>query len=114
MAAALGNSSELEAWLQASPAAVVYFESPGCGVCTVLRPQLEALIASDFPKLAWAVVDAARAPDAAAQRGLFTFPAVLVFFDGREYLRRVRNFSLGELARELERPYRLWLDGQAT
>jgi thiol-disulfide isomerase/thioredoxin len=114
MAAALGNSSELEAWLQSFPAAVVYFESPGCGVCSVLRPKLEALVANHFPKLAWAVVDAARTPDVAAQRGLFTFPAVLVFFDGREYLRRVRNFSLSELARELERPYRLWLEGETT
>jgi thioredoxin-like negative regulator of GroEL len=107
MVTALKTSSAYAAWV-AAPAAAVYFMSPGCGVCAVLRPKVESLIAARFPRISLAIVDAAAAPELAAQAAVFSFPALIVLFDGREFLRMARNFSVTELERALERPYALW------
>jgi thioredoxin-like negative regulator of GroEL len=107
MAMELRTSSDYAAWVAGS-AAAVYFQSPGCGVCTALRPKIEDLLGKRFPQLPLAVVDAGASPDLAAQAGIFSFPALIVVFDGQEFLRKVRNFSLAELESSLERPYLLW------
>jgi hypothetical protein len=44
-------------------------------------------------------------PEVAAQNRVFAVPTLLVYFDGREYIRKSRNIGIGELEREIERPY---------
>jgi hypothetical protein len=111
MTTALRTSSEYAAWL-AAPAAAVYFESPDCAVCGVLRPRIEALLSTRFPRLPLGLVDAAANPELAAQAAVFSFPAFIVLFEGREFLRQARHFSLAELEQALERPYALWQAGE--
>lgn len=107
MTAILKTLSEFERFIRASPAAAVYFCSPGCGVCGVLEPKIEALLRERFPRIPLARVDISLAAEVAAQQGVFTVPTLLTFFDGKEAVRLSRAFSPAQLAGELQRPYQL-------
>lgn len=87
--------------------ALVLFTSPDCSVCRVIRPLLAELVSERFPRLQFATVDAGDHPELAAQEGIFSFPTVIAYLDGRETLRRSRSFGIGEIADALDRPYHL-------
>ncbi|WP_172600492.1 thioredoxin family protein [Sulfurivermis fontis] len=106
----LESTAQFTDFLQQNPAAVVYFSRPDCAVCQVLKPRILALLRQEFPRIAVAVVDCAAAPELAAQQAVFTVPVVAVYIDGRESLRLARNFTPGQLAAALERPYALFFD----
>ena len=99
------NIHEFTEWLILHPLCAVYFSGPDCSVCAALKPKLFELLQHRFPKLVLAEVDCAVSPDLAAQQMVFTIPTLIVYFDGREAIRKVRSFSLGQLSGELERPY---------
>lgn len=87
---------------------LLYFTSPDCNVCKTLIPKVRDMIASEFPLLKLHVVDIASNKEMAGKYQIFTVPVVLVFFEGREFFRKVRNFSISELQKEIERPYQLF------
>ena len=60
-----------------------------------------------FPLLKMAYADTVLYPEIAGQKGVFTVPVVLVFFEGREYLRVARNFSIPGFQKQIERYYRM-------
>lgn len=103
----VNSEHELRKLREEYPALLVYFSSPGCRVCQVIGPRIEALARSGFGHLHIAYVDCVRHPAIAAQYQVFTVPVVLVFIQDREYVRKVRNFGIGELASAIERPYSL-------
>jgi len=104
----LDATEALESFVQAHPIAAVYFSGPDCGVCHALRPRLEAMLAERFPELTLAEVDCGRLPETAAQNGVFSIPTLVVWLEGREFLRRARNISPGEVADALARPYAMF------
>lgn len=103
----LTDPETFDTFLQAHPAAAVYFTRAGCNVCHVLRPRLEELFANSFPRMAFATVDCEDAPEVAGQQRVFAVPTLVVYFDGAEALRKARGIAPVELARELQRPYAL-------
>jgi thioredoxin-like negative regulator of GroEL len=85
----------------------VYFSSPNCGVCQVLKPKLVSMLADKYPEIKACQVDTAIHPDIAAQLGFYTNPSFIIYLNGQEYIRRSRSISLQELDESLERPYKL-------
>lgn len=86
-------------------ALLAYFSTEICNVCKVLKPKVEELIQADFPKIKLIYVKSDKLPEVAAQNQVFAAPTILVFIDGREYIRKSRNIGIGELQQEIERPY---------
>lgn len=103
----LASETELSTLLHEHPAVLIHFSTPDCGVCQSLKPRISALVAEAFPQLLLAEVDCIAHPALAAQQRVFTVPVLLLFVEGRESLRLVRNFSLAELREQLARPYAL-------
>jgi thioredoxin-like negative regulator of GroEL len=89
-------------------AILLYFTSPDCNVCKVLLPKVRELAVSKFPLLKLHVVDIASNRAMAGKFQIYTVPVILVLFEGREFSRKVRNFSIQELEKEIERPYKLF------
>ena len=87
------------------PALLAYFSTNACSVCKVLKPKVDQLIQSEFPKIKLAYIQSDVLPDVAAQNRVFTAPTILLFFDGRETIRKSRNIGISELQREIARPY---------
>ncbi len=90
---------------ESEPALFGYFSTETCNVCKVLKPKIAELIENEFPKIKLVYVKSDVFPEIAAQNRVFAAPTILVFFEGREYIRKSRNIGIGELYQEIQRPY---------
>ena len=86
---------------------LMYFSHEQCGVCQVLRPKVEQMVAENYPELEFMYINVRKTPAIAAAFSVFTVPVILVFFEGQEFYRFARNIGVGELQRSIERPYGL-------
>lgn len=89
------------------PAVVLYFTSPSCSVCHALKPKLLDAMGSTFDQIEIVSVDISVAPEIASQFGVFAVPTVLVFFDGKEFIRRTRTMRVEEVIDAMRRPYEI-------
>lgn len=86
-------------------AAVVYFSTPDCNVCKVLKPKLIEIIESEFPKMKFGYANVAESKELSVQMNVFSVPTILFFFEGKEYIRKARFVNLDELENEIRRIY---------
>ncbi|MDP3301831.1 MAG: thioredoxin family protein [Sulfuricurvum sp.] len=93
--------------LQANDAVMLYFSAPSCGVCHVLKPKLSDAIMGEFLSFKIESIDISETPDISSYYSVFTVPTVLIFFEGREFLRKSRNMSVVEITDAIRRPYNL-------
>jgi len=100
--------------LSDNPAVLAYFSTPDCNVCKVLKPKVKELLSSDFPEMRFVYIDCNKHPDIAAQQNVFAVPTIVVYFDGRETIRKSRSFGVGELRDSLNRPYQLLFNTEVT
>ena len=98
-----GNAADLP---QQSEMVCVYFSQPDCGVCSALRPRVEALL-NEYPGVDGWFVDLAQHPEAAGHYTVFTIPAVILFVQGKETVRFARHFSIDQLEEKISRYYEL-------
>lgn len=106
----LDSVEAMQAFVRDNAAAVVYFAGADCGVCHILEPRVRALLTETFPRIAFGRVATEQASELAAQQSVFAVPTLLVFFDGRESFRYARNFSTGEIERDIARPYGMFFE----
>jgi thioredoxin-like negative regulator of GroEL len=90
-----------------SEALLLYVTTTDCSVCKVLKPKVRELLSERFPRMEFVDVEMDLIPEVGRQYEVFAVPTVIVFFRGKEHLRKVRVFGLQELAEALSRPYRL-------
>ncbi len=93
--------------LRDKDAVLIYFSAPGCNVCKVLKPKLAELLTEKFPKIQRLYVDIEKSPLIAGQFTVFSIPTILIFFEGKEFIRESRNIGLNQLNTTLGRPYSL-------
>jgi thioredoxin-like negative regulator of GroEL len=86
---------------------LVYFSTLKCSVGEALEPKVLGLIKKDFPKIVTYFVDMNEAPTLAAQYSVFVEPTILVFFDGKETLRKSRHISIHDLSNSISRIYKI-------
>lgn len=106
----LKNTSDFNKFIKKNKAALIYVSTPQCNVCKVLKPKLVDFINAEFPKITMGYVDSEALPEVAAQNSIFAVPTILVYLDGKEFLRKSRNINLHEFRQELERPYHLFFN----
>ena len=88
-------------------AVMVYFSAPTCNVCHALKPKLLEALDKNFKEFKVQSVDISVEEDIAPHFGVFAIPTVLVFLDGKEFLRKSRHMSVGEVIKEIQRPYEI-------
>ncbi len=93
--------------IESNDGALFYFSHEQCNVCKVLKPKVEELIRKDFPKVELFYCDTVNSPELAAQNSVFAVPTLLIYFGGRETVRKSRNVGIQELQGEIERPYQI-------
>jgi len=92
------------------PGALFYFSHERCNVCKVLKPKISEMLQTNFPKIEMFYCDMELYPEISGQNSIFTVPTILVFFEGKEFLRKSRNIGVEELRNELDRTYSLFID----
>ena len=86
-------------------AVLFYFSTLSCSVGEALEPKVKRMIRRDFSKIEFVWIDMNAVPDVAASNSVFVEPTILLFIDGKEYLRKSRNINLSEVHESLERLY---------
>lgn len=91
-------------------AVLFYFSTPTCGVCKSIKPKVIALVEEDFPRLPLYYVDTEAVSEVRGQLSVYSVPAILVYFEGKELIREARNFGIMELGRKIDRYYSMLFD----
>jgi thioredoxin-like negative regulator of GroEL len=104
------NLEELNSTIKSEVGVLLYFLGENCNVCHALRPKFKELFDSKFPKIKQIYIDAHQNPEISAHFRVFSVPTMLVFLDGREFLREGRAVSLHQLEDKLSRVYNILVD----
>jgi len=102
--------SEFNRVVAEKQAVLAYFSHEKCSVCKTLKPKLESHFKQQFPKFELVYVNIEHTPEISGQFSVFASPTLLIFFNGKESLRKSRNFGIDELSQAVSRPYSLLFD----
>ena len=97
----------IEKSIKENLAVMVYFSSPSCNVCHALKPKLMEALENNFSEFKVESVDISTEEEIAPHFGVFAIPTVLIFLDGKEFLRKSRHMSVDEVMSEIRRPYEI-------
>jgi len=103
----MNTIENIEKTIKENLAVMVYFSAPTCNVCHALKPKLMEALEENFSEFVVESVDISVEEDIAPHFGVYAIPTVLVFLDGKEFLRKSRHMSVGEVISEIERPYKI-------
>ena len=87
------------------PSVLLYFYSNQCAPCRSLRPKVVELVCDQFPKVRVGFVNAEAHPDIAANYNAFSFPTLILYFEGREHYRGSKYVAIPQLADTIRKPY---------
>ena len=102
--------SQFNLILAENDAVLAYFSTETGSVCHVLKPKVIEMVSDSFPKMKMVFIESDKLPELAARNRVFTAPTVVVFFAGRETIRKSRAFGVDELRSEIQRPYSLMFE----
>ncbi len=80
----------------------LYIGQENCSVCHGLKPQIEKIIAN-YPEIATVELDAIKTPAVAEAFQVLAVPVLLLFVEGKEYLRKARIVNTSEFSQQLEK-----------
>ncbi len=103
----VNSLEELEKILKSKIAVLLYFNTISCSVGESLEPKVKNLLINNFPKVNFYTIDLNFSPKVAAKYSAFVEPTIIVFFEGKETIRKSRNIGIYELQEAIERPYKL-------
>ncbi len=99
---ALEQMEQVEAFLEEEGLRLLYITTTTCNVCKSILPKLETLLEA-FPHIASAKIEADRLQEAKGKFLVFSVPAVLLYYEGKELHRSARFIQFAELRAEFER-----------
>jgi len=103
------NLESINQTIKENLAVILYFSAPTCNVCHALKPKLLEAVSENFASFEVISIDVSTDADIAAEFSVFAIPTVLVFLDSREFLRKSRHMSVGEVINEIKRPYEIMM-----
>ncbi len=99
------NLEELELKIKNNIGIMIYFSGEKCGVCHALRPKIKVLFNDNFPLIEQIFLDANENAEIASSLNVFSIPTMLVYLDGKEFLREGRNMSIVQIDDKMSRIY---------
>jgi len=103
----LDTIEKAEQVLTETVATLFYFSTTSCAVGEAFEPKVRKLLSEKFPKINFYNIDINLSPTLAAKFSAFVEPTILVFFEGKETIRKSRNIGIYELEEAIKRPYQL-------
>ena len=101
------TQDEFEETLKENLGVLFYFSTISCNVGEALEPKVLDLLENNYPKVPFFYVDMNASPEVSANNSVFVEPTILVFFDGKETIRKSRIISIPELSNAISRIYKL-------
>jgi thioredoxin 1 len=104
----IDSADELKGIVNRAENLLVYFFNNECAPCLSLRPKVEELIIDRFPLMDLVYVDGRKFQELNSEYQAYTYPVLIFFFEGKEYLRFSKYVSLLELRESIGRIYDLY------
>lgn len=100
----LHTIGEVDRFISNHPLAFIYISRTGCSVCHALLPQVGELM-EKFPEIRLAHVNSAEVEEVAERFTVFSVPAMMLFVEGKEYLREARAVHMNLFEEKLRKIY---------
>lgn len=97
----LTSIEEIDSFIEINPLSMLYVSQEDCNVCHAIYPKLKTMLKL-YLKLALARVNASQVEEITGRFLIFSVPTILVFLDGREYLREGRFVQFEQLKKQLQ------------
>lgn len=96
------SMEEVSTLIKNNKFALIYISREACSVCHALLPQVEEVLAR-YPDVQSLHIDADDIPEVAGAYSIFTVPAILVFLEGKEMIRKARFVPVEVFEEEIAR-----------
>lgn len=83
----------------------LFISQPNCSVCHGLLPQVQALMAN-YPEIHLGHINASEVTEVAGRFSIFTVPVLLLFVEGKEYIREARIVHMDLLEEKIDKIYK--------
>jgi len=93
-------------FIRRHPLSFLYITMTGCSVCHALQPQVQRLM-TKYPEIQLGTINAQEVPAVAGSFSVFTAPVLLLFVEGKEYIREARIVHLDLLDDKIRKIYDL-------
>src|SRR5690625_3195107 len=94
----------IDTFIKNNELAMLYISKQHCSVCHRLLLQIQNMI-DHYPKIKFAQVNVVYVPEFAGHYSIFTFPVLLIFLNGKEYIREARIVHLQLLDEKIKKLY---------
>ncbi|MBO0477983.1 thioredoxin family protein [Vagococcus sp. DIV0080] len=95
--------NQLNERINQSEITFVYFGHPDCSVCHGLKPQIDAKLNKFEKDILFLDVNTFEIPEVAGEYSVMTVPVVILFVNGKEYLRQARFVPVQDLYNQVEK-----------
>lgn len=100
----LTSLEQTEQFIKENQLAFLYISRPDCSVCHGLLPQVNEVM-NNYPNIYLAHINADDIPEVAGRFSIFTVPVLLLFVDGKEYIREARIVHMDLFKKKVEKIY---------
>jgi len=100
----LTSMNDMEQFIQQHELSFLYISRPDCSVCHGLLPQVQTLM-EKYPKIQLGHVNAEEVKAVAGRFSIFTVPVLLLFVDGKEYVREARIVHMDQFDEKINKIY---------
>lgn len=107
--ASLHSIGAVDQFISENDLAFLYITMPNCSVCHGLLPQIETMF-EQYPQIETRTVDASEVQEIAGRLQVFTAPVLILFVEGKEYLREARIVQTARLDEQIAKVYENMVD----
>lgn len=102
----LTSLASVEKFIEDHQFSFLYVSRPTCGVCHAILPQLQSLL-EEFPLIQLGYINANDVEEIAGRYSVFTVPALLLFVEGKEFIREARFVHMQSLQQKINKIYNM-------
>jgi len=103
----INTEDEFLKFVSNNRAVLFYFSTMSCAVGENLEPKVKTLVSSKYKKIIFCSIDMNASPELCASHQVFLEPSILLFVDGKEFIRLCRYIGLVSLEKSISRIYQL-------
>ena len=92
----------IEAFIKTDQLTFLFLSKPNCSVCVSLLPQIKKVM-EHYPSIKTAYVNTETVPEVAGRFSIFTVPVLILFYQGKEYLREARIVPIDPFDEKVKR-----------
>ncbi|WP_068676283.1 thioredoxin family protein [Oceanobacillus sp. Castelsardo] len=101
----LTSLDKVDTFIQSSELSFIYISKNNCSVCHGLLPQVQNLM-KKYPNITLGHVNVDTVGEIAGRFNIFTVPVLLLFVNGKEYIREARIVHMDLLEQKIDKIYK--------